>query len=128
MTERRRAKSEKSQAVCLLRLRCFSGFIQVKGNGNKQIRVGVPRSLRGVGIKAEEDKELLCLLFIHPAQRVRHIRQDDDLIAVDLHPQGTDAGERQVPHLLPGKKHFIEAVLGHIFGAEYADGPLCSSS
>ena len=64
MAERRRAKSEKSQAVRLFRLRCFSGFIQVKGNGNKQIRVGAPRSLRGVGIKAEEDNELLCLLFM----------------------------------------------------------------
>lgn len=64
MAERRRAKSEKSQAVRLFRFRCFSGFIQVKGNGNKQIRVGVPRSLRGVGIKAEEDNELRCLLFM----------------------------------------------------------------
>lgn len=64
MAERRRAKSEKSQAVRLFRLRRYNGFIQVKGNGNKQIRVGVPRSLRGVGIKAEEDNELLCLLFM----------------------------------------------------------------
>lgn len=64
MAERRRAKSEKSQAFRLFRFRCFSGFIQVKGNGNKQIRVGAPRSLRGVGIKAEEDNEFLCLLFM----------------------------------------------------------------
>lgn len=64
MTEKRGAKSEKSQAFRLFRLRYFSGFIQVKGNGNKQIRVGVPRPLRGVGIKAEEDNELLCLLFM----------------------------------------------------------------
>lgn len=64
MAERRRAKSEKSQAFRLFRLRRFSGFIQVKGNGNKQIRVGAPRSLRGVGIKEEEDNELLCLLFM----------------------------------------------------------------
>ena len=64
MAERRRAKSEKSQAFRLFRFRCFSGFIQVKGNGNKQIRVGAPRALRGVGIKAEEDNELRCLFFM----------------------------------------------------------------
>ena len=64
MAERRRAKSEKSQAFRLFRFRRFNGFIQVKGNGNKQICVGVPRSLRGIGIQAEDDDDLLCLLFM----------------------------------------------------------------